>query len=202
MITSITTAQSNLLEGYVTLSIHNPLLVLVDATYTGVTPDYIYCAIEINRTAIGSFRCVALEDLSLTQRTFMLKVDSIVKSYMDLFDDVTSTVGILESVPEFTAEVNLTFTDPLNEGATPLELYFIALHASREIGENPCVSEIEDNVSDTYYAWGSHPVYVYFFNNDINNTLSLETIEPEIILDYDDTEFSDYDDELFTSTFD
>jgi len=201
MIESFVISQSNLTNNFKSLSVHNPLVFIVDAIYNGVTPSFIYCEIKVDTISIGQFRCVPYADISLTRRAFMFRAETVIKAYMEKFDQTASSVGVLEPVPELTKSIELIFSDPNNEGATTENIEFIAVHSARSFGENPCLENIESNQTKTYYAFGDYPVSVYFFNNDINNILSLIAIEDESCLDYDDDEFTDFDDDIFTSIF-
>ena len=194
MITELIISQDNLTNGCITLSVHNPLIFIIDAEFTGLQPEYVKCDISIDGSLVGSYRCVPFEYVTETRISYLLKSDSIIRAYMDSFEDVVTSFNILESVPTFSKSVKLTFSDPEIEVAAPVEVEFIAVHATRDIGNNPCLVDIETNEPDTYYSFGSHPVYVYFFNNDGANViveLSYETMldsDDEVLLDSDNEE--------------
>jgi hypothetical protein len=101
----------------------------------------------------------------------------------------------LEFVPNITRQFSLRFYI----GAVEDSVSFVACHAARQYGESPAMEDIYNNVNETYYTGAGRPVYVYFYNPDPNNILTINspTIEDVVALEYDDTIFVDSDNLYF-----
>lgn len=196
-VTSITITQSNVSGNINLLAVHNPLVFIVDVEYTSTPPDLIYAELQDNESnVLSTFRAIPYNDDSdLNIRTFVFIASDIIKAYMDDIDDFESLTGTLEHVENITKEFTLRFYNGLIENS----ISFVACHAARQYGDTPYLESIYNNDNETYYGAVGMPVYVYFYNNDSDNVLSINTptADNETALDYDDTVFVDFDDYYF-----
>lgn len=173
MISSLTINQDNKVGDSDLMPIHSPLIFLVDATYSGAAPDYIYCDIkdETDATLIQT-KCIPYEDVNATTRRFMLIAQGILQGYMNGFDDFDQSENSLVHVENITKQFKLVFNDP-DENADDVELEIVAAHGVRQFGDNPNMHEQYNNDNEKYYAAKGQNIYIYFYNNDETNELSL-----------------------------
>ena len=128
----------------------------------------------------------------------MFIADNIMRGFMDDFGDTLQTNGSIESIEEMTKIFRLEFVDETDTYSD--EITIVALHSSRQFGEDINMSEVYGNENNTYYGYEGKPVYMYIYNYDEDNEIGITPGETgqEYALDYDDEEFADTDDELFT----
>lgn len=192
--------QDNQLGSSDLLAVQSPLSFLIDFTYVGSAPNVLYCDIyNSDDDLLDTFKCIPYKDLVPGLRQFIFIADSVLRGYMDDFEEFVQTSGTFQFVDNITTEFKLTFRDP-DDIALSVSTEFTACHASRQFGENPNMIEIFNNEIDCYITSENKPVYVYFYNDDPANIVTVEdqSFSEQIALDYDDTEFADFDDTLFT----
>jgi hypothetical protein len=200
-ITSVTISQSNVTSSINLLSIHNPLVFIVDAEYTGSTPTQLNVKIyDDDDVLLNEFACIPYSDVT-GLRQFVFIATDILKAYMGEIDDFRSSEKALEYVDGITKVFNLIFYDPVDEEED--EVTFTAMHACRQFGDTPYLESIQTNEDETYYAAVGMPVYCYIYNDDEENVLTVNAGEiiPDVLLDYDDVALVDYDDIYLTSDF-
>lgn len=194
-ITGITISQSNIEDNCNLLSIHNQLVFISDVAYTGEAPELVNVDIlDSSDTVLDTFSAIPYNDIA-GARQFAFIANDILKSYMGSIDDFRSNEKVLEYVDGITKEFTIKFYDP-STSATFASVNFIAMQAARQFGESPCLIAISNNVNETYYGAVGMPVYVYFYNKDASNVISIGTGEITMLalLDYDDVYFYDFDD--------
>jgi hypothetical protein len=199
-ISSITITQKNTTDACNLLSVHNPLMFLIDVVYSSTVPDVIYVGIfDSDDVLLDTFAAIPYED-SGTTRTFSFIADSILRGFMEGFDDFQSAEKTLEYVDGITKEFKLIFYDP-DDIETNDEIEIVAIHAARQFGEDPCLLSIASNVNETYYAAEGKPVYLYFYNDNESNVITVGTGEIiiDVLLDYDDLILFDFDDIYLTA---
>lgn len=184
-ITNISIHEDNKVGDSDLLAVQSPLAFLVDVTYTGAIPDVLYCDVyDEDSVLLSTFKCIPYQDLLETERRFIFIADSILRGYMDVFDDFVQTVGSFVYVDGITKIFELKFRDP-DEGVPDESIIFTAIHASKEFGENPNLSEIFNNESQSYLAPKDGVVYVYFYNDDTSNQVSVNgellTLDPDVL---------------------
>lgn len=196
-VTSITISQDNKAGSVDLLSVHNPLVFLIDVAYTSTIPETLYVELQDEDSEVlDTFAAIPyLDSDSGSVRTFAFLASDIIKAYMGDFDDFESPEGVLEFVPDITKQFTLRFYIGAVEALTS----FVACHAARQFGDNPAMEDVFNNVNETYYGAKGMPVYVYFYNPDAGNILTIdsETADELAALDYDDTVFTDSDDLYF-----
>lgn len=196
-VTSITITQNNKSGNVDLISVHNPLVFLVDVAYTATEPDALYVEIQDeDAVVLGTFSAIPYSDSeSGSVRTYAFIAADILRSFMEGFDDYESPERTLEYVEGITKQFTIRFyIDTVEDSVS-----FVACHAARQFGDNQAMEDIFNNVDETYYGGKGKPVYVYFYNADENNLLTIdtETADELAALDYDDTVFVDSDDLYF-----
>lgn len=199
-ISSVTITQDNIVDSVNLLSIHNPLVFIADAAYTGSIPDFLNVKLyDKNDVLLDTFACIPYAD-STGVRRFAFLANDILKGYMGALEDFASVEKVIEYVPNATTIFKLKFYDPDSE-ATYDEVTFVAMHAARQIGETPYLESIYNNESETYYTGQNMPAYAYFYNDNELNIITVGT--GEIIFrplnDYDDYALLDFDDQYLLS---
>jgi len=171
-ITSITVIQDNKVDSCPLLSVHNPLVFIVEANYTSTAPDTLYVSESINS---GIYSCIPYSDPQAGKRQFMFIADEIIRGLMGDFDDIiqAGTTNIFRA--NKTLPVILTFYDP-STPATNVTIDFIAMVASRQFGESPSVNEIYENEDENYVGIVGSPCYCYFFNDNTSNVLTVSEL--------------------------
>jgi len=168
-ITSITVIQDNKVDSCPLLSVHNPLVFIVEADYTSTTPNTLYVSESVNS---GIYSCIPYSDPQAGKRQFMFIADEIIRGLMGDFDDIVQagTTNIFRT--NKTLDLTLTFYDP-STPATNCAITFIAMAGSRQFGESPSINEIYENDSENYVGIVGFPCYCYFFNDNTSNVLTI-----------------------------
>lgn len=175
-ISSLSFYQDNKVGDSNLMPIHSPLIFLVDAVYDTEDPYYIYCKVyNESDQLLDTFKCLPYKDITVTQRRFMFIADSILRGYMESFEDFAQTNNTLEYVEDITKRFKLVFSDP-DENATDIELEIVAIHGVSQFGEHPNKSNIYNNEAETIIGISGKPCYIYFYNNDEDNILSLDVV--------------------------
>ena len=168
-ITSITVIQDNKVSSKPLLSVHNPLVFIVEANYTSTAPDTLYVSESVNS---GVYSCIPYSDPQSGKRQFMFIADEIIRGLMQEFDDTVQADSSNEFRPNKTLDITLTFYDPTTP-ATNCTIAFIAIHGSRQFGESPCLDAIYNNDDEIYVGVVGSPCYCYFFNDSTSNVLTV-----------------------------
>ena len=155
------------------LAIHNPLVFLIEAEYSGVTPQTI--GVELykgdEKVFVGS--AVPLLDVDITHRVFRFIANPTIKYNMQDFEDIVQTGGSLIHVSNITQEFTINVFD-LDNPTTILDtVTFIAIICARQLGQLPSVDEIYNNDNELIIGGENKQVYVYFYNTDSENTLEV-----------------------------
>jgi hypothetical protein len=168
-ITSITVVQDNFIDSSPLLAVHNPLIFIAEADYTGATPpDELYVSESINSKV---YSCIPYSDPQAGKRQFMFIADEILRGMMGEIDDVVQTdTSTIHQDQQLL--VLLTFYDPSNP-TTEVKLDVIAIHGTRQFGESPCLEAIYTNEDETILGVVGFPCYAYLFNNDIANVITV-----------------------------
>lgn len=199
-ITSITISQENRTASIDLLSVHNPLVFLIDAAYTSSVPDVINVKIyDSTPTLLATFACIPYSDTTGV-RTFAFIANDILKAYMGSIDDFAGTEKVLEYVDGITKEFTLEFYDP-STPTTKDDVDIVAMHASRQYGNTPYLESIYTNENEVYYAAVGMPVYCYFYNDSEANIITVGSGEfsNERLLDYDSVALLDFDESYLLS---
>ena len=204
-INTLTIVQDNKVGNSNLLSIHNPLVFVCEAFYSGQTPYWIYVDVVIDGDTIGTYKAVAYKDVTGTMRQFAFFASDTLKQLLLFglnekpFEDFGQSGSTLDYVPNLTRLVTLTFRDP--DGlAAAASLTVDVCHAARQFdsvsGAN--MSDQYNNDADVYYCAEGGVCYVYFYNDDPNNVLSINgLVETFYAVDANDDIFTDANDDRF-----
>ncbi len=173
MIESITILEKNISNDSDVISIHNPIIFLIEVEYSSEIPETVPVIIwGRNSTSLvfeelGTFACMPYKDVDNTHRQFVFVANTILRGYMDSFDDTF----INENVISYVVGAAKDFVIVFNNLETSF-IEFTALHSVRQFGENQNLVDVYRNeTNNTYYAALGMPVYVYYYNYDENNSV-------------------------------
>lgn len=165
-VTAVTVYQDNIIGSNNLVAVHSPLVFLIDVTYTGAVP-VLMCDITIDGVTPVSddatMKCVFHSDISPTVRRFMFRADSMLRAFMEDFEDFIQTSETVVEVLKVKQEFVLVFYDSGDLFSDTVNI--IAFHAKRQFGQTPAISEIYANEDILYIAGSDKPVYIYFFND-------------------------------------
>lgn len=197
-ITDITISQDNIVNGSNLMPVHSTLVFLVDVTYTGVDPTNILVDIIHDSEVLETYKCIPFKDPLSNIRTFAFVANDVMKGLMGEFDDFAQLDETLEYVEGRTKLFTLKFYDPDDELVNDSVIIDL-VHGAAQFGDDPNFDEIYNGADQIVYAPDGKWCYIYFYNEDINNVLTVgnPTATLELASDYDDVIFSDYDDEEF-----
>ncbi len=194
-LTNLVITQSNITNQCNLVSVHNPLVFIVDAEYSGLAPDLCTCQVsDENDSVLGLFSMIPYEDKT-NKRTFIFIADSFLRSFMESFDDIKTEEKFFAYVPNMTKLFKLKFTC---EGSEK-NMSFIACHSVAQFGETTYRTNITDNNNTIYYGGQDKSIYIYFYNNSTSNNITVNTpiSTDNYALDNDLAYFKDEDGYLF-----
>ncbi len=197
-IDSITITQDNIVNGSNLVPVHSTLVFLAEVSYTGATPDLVYVDVIVDGEVEETFKAIPYSDPLGTIRTFAFVANDVVKSLIGVLDDFGQLLENLTFVEEITKLVTIKFYDP-ETPATSDSVEVDLIHGAGQFGENPNFEEIYNNDPSTYYGGDGQFMYVYFYNDDVANILTIDNPSANLVFaqDYDDDIFTDYDDTQF-----
>ena len=165
MISELNITQSNI-EGVVNvMAVHNDLVFLIDATYSGDIPTSIYCSVKVDGVERLLARCLYKKDISENVRQFIFVADEILRGMMPDYSDFTQGAGTFVEVTNISQVFSLTFQSDI-EGTVSEGIEIEACHAARNIGEKANMIDLCANGDDAYIGAFGLPVYVYFYNSE------------------------------------
>lgn len=198
-IDSVTITQDNIVNGSNLLPVHSPLTFIADVAYTGDVPDILYVDVIKDEEVIETFRAIPYKDPLSTVRQFVFVANDVMKGLMGVFDDELQLTETLIYVNNITRGFTLKFYDPDNiETSDSVTVDFI--HAATQFGEYPNLTDVFNNEFNTYLCPENSFCYVYFYNDDESNEITIgdASLQNSFALDYEDSVFTDFDDEPFT----
>lgn len=202
MILGITVYQDNKVGNSNLLPVHSPLVFLVDVQYSGAAPNELYAILkDDNSVTLATFNCIPYQDILATVRRFAFVANDLIRGYMDGFDDQVTTAFSLTHIDDITKEFNLIF-EAVGEDVSSENINFVAIHGANQFGMNPNKEDIYNNEPSEYIGVTNKPVYVYFYNNNINNVISLQQggLTDVYALDYNSDYFTDSSGNRYTVT--
>lgn len=165
-VSDVTIYQDNISGAVNIMAVHSPLVFLIDVTYTGAAPTLL-CDVTVDGvnpiSEDATFQCVFHSDQSPTVRRFMFRADSLLRGFMEDFEDFVQTAEAVSEVYKTKQDFTLVFYDSLDAASDSLDI--IAFAARRQFGQTPAITEIYNNQDALYIAGKDKPVYVYFFNS-------------------------------------
>ena len=193
-------SQDNIYNDSDLMPVHSTLVFLVDVTYSGSIPEYIYCDVyNEDSELLGTFKCIPNRDKTLTKREFAFVADEVLRGFMNSYDDFVQSDYSFVSVPDITKFFTLTFRDP-GAIASSVSQEIMAVHGAAQFGSNPNLDTVYNNETDTYYTAEGQPIYIYFYNNDATNTVTVEdqSLQTVYAVDYLVENYADASGNLYT----
>lgn len=164
-ITAIEIIQDNLVNGCELLSVHNPLVFIARATFTGDKPDYLY--VNINSV---QYKAIYLRDESLTERDFYFIADEVLRKELGKIEDINQTTDTILSISNLSKELTIEFSDGdlITDSVT-----FTAVNGARDFESLTGAEMVAecDNESKYYIAAVGEKYYLYWYNDDANNDI-------------------------------
>ena len=163
-ITSISISQDNKVDSSDLLAVHNPLVFIADVDWTGdVAPN----SVDVNvfdatgTNLLDTFEALYYDDIdtytNTNTRQFAFISEKILRAYMPDFDDVEQADNSLIRLPNICAQFTIQFiSDSVHD-----EVVIMAIHACKQFGESPCLSDYNSN--ETYYCAKNNNLYVYYY---------------------------------------
>lgn len=174
-VSSIDMVQDNITGESNLMCVHNPLVFVFNATYSGTAPTLIYCQIyDEDSVLLGTYKCIPYAEVSGLIRQFIFNADSILRGLMEDFDDFYQASGTMVYVEGMTKVFTLRFIS-LYETYTDVSI--VALHGARQYGDDPNAEAIFNNEAKTYIGAEGKPVYMYIYNDDVTNVIGDKPIE-------------------------
>ena len=158
-----------------------------------------YVDILVDGEVIDTFKAIPFSDPLGTIRRFAFIGNDILNGLMNGFDDFQQLNETIVFVEDITKEITIKFRDKDNllvQDSTDIVL----AHGASQFGDYPNLVDIYNNEDAVYYGGNGQFVYVYFYNNDANNSITIDSplFNEDFAQDYDDSIFQDYNDENFT----
>jgi hypothetical protein len=186
--------QDNKVDGWELLSVHNPLAFICEVDYDGTTPDSIGVRLESDSVVIFEGKAITFKDSAPKTRQFVFIADTFIRGQMPEYDDEVQGAETLIPIQNITKPFTIVFT---YEGLTA-STSFIACNASSQFGDQlgACLKDV--NEPTTYTAGAGGVVYLYLYNWDENNVISMDTdISTAYITDSNGDAFTDSNGDKF-----
>jgi hypothetical protein len=191
-IDSIIITQDNKQDNVDLLSIHSPLVFIVDVEYSLTKPDQLNVEVlDSDSVSLATFRAIEYSEAN-SVITYIFKANDVLDSFMGDVEDFESSLNVLDYVDGITKGFTLRFYID----AVEVETSFVAIHSASQFGDYSANEAIYNNENLCFYGIIGEPVYVYFYNSNDGSNLAIgEPIgENDYYFDYDDEAFLDYDD--------
>ena len=163
--------QDNKVDGWELLSVHNPLVFIAEVDYDGTTPDTISVRLESESVVIFEGKAITFKDSAPKTRQFIFLADTFIRGEMPEYEDEAQAANTLIPIQNITKPFTITFTYENITASTS----FVACNASSQFGDEfgACLKDI--NLPTTYTAGEDGVVYLYMYNWDENNVISMDT---------------------------
>lgn len=178
------------------IAVHSPFYIIWQAAYSGAVPTSL--AVEISSDGItyeAGFKAIPYSDPLATVRQFMFRCDAIVRGFMAEFEDVPQSENSLLFLDNFSKKLWIRAKDDTGLIVSEFEGVFIA--GVRQFGSSEVISDINEN--KTYIAANTMPCYLYFYNDNASNVITVGQSSLQLVVaeDYNDDDFTDYNDVVF-----
>lgn len=163
--------QDNKVDGWELLSVHNPLAFICEVDYDGTTPDSISVRLESESVIIFEGKAITFKDTAPKTRQYIFLADTFIRGSMPDYDDEVQGANTLIPIQNITKPFTIVFTYENLTASTS----FVACNASSQFGDEfgACLKDI--NLPKTYTAGEGGVVYLYMYNWDENNIISMDT---------------------------
>jgi hypothetical protein len=170
-ITGVTIEQDNII-GDGLLAGHNLLVFIAKVTYTGQVPQTLSVTVNGN-----DYSAIPYSD-GIGYRKFAFVAGDILRSYLPNFDDYAQMDMTVEACLNIISPViTITFNADGFYDSCSLKL----INSARQFGQSPNCTEIEGNELTTFIASHEGEAYLYFYNDDVNNVLTVEEFDPNSV---------------------
>lgn len=197
-INSITISQDNKVGASNLMPIHSTLVFLVDVEFTGSYPLKLFVDFIVDGNILDTFKAIPYKDILANTRQFAFVANDVVKGLMNDFSDTYQLNETIVHIQDITKTATLKFRDPDNELTfATIDVTFI--HGAAQFGDNPNLDAIYNNDDSIYYGPDGGFVYMYFYNDDVNNILTIDSPTVRVVYaeDYDGAVFEDFNGNLF-----
>ena len=163
--------QDNKVDSWELLSVHNPLVFIAEVDYDGTTPDSISVRLESESVVIFEGNAITFKDSAPKTRQFVFLADTFIRGAMPDYEDEIQGANTLIPIQNITKPFTVVFTYENITASTS----FVACNASSQFGDEfgACLKNI--NLPTTYTAGEGGVVYLYMYNWDENNVISMDT---------------------------
>ena len=186
--------QDNKVDGWELLSVHNPLAFICEVDYDGTTPDSISVRLESESVIIFEGKAITFKDSAPKTRQYIFLADTFIRGQMPEYDDEVQGADTLIPIQNITKPFTIVFTYENITASTS----FVACNASSQFGDEfgACLKDI--NLPKTYTAGENGVVYLYLYNWDENNVISMDTnLQVAYITDSNGDVFTDSNGDKF-----
>jgi hypothetical protein len=168
---NISIIQDNKVDGWELLSVHNPLAFICEVEYDGVTPDFVSVRLESEDVVIFEGKAITFKDSAPKTRQYIFIADMFIRGQMPEYDDEVQASDTLIPIQNITKSFTIIFTHENITASTS----FVACNAASQFGDEfgACLKDI--NLPKTYTAGENGVVYLYMYNWDENNVISMDT---------------------------
>lgn len=163
--------QDNKVDSFSLLSVHNPLCFIAEVDYDSLTPDYIDVELLSKGVLLVKMKAISYKDTAPLTRQFVFVADEIIRGYMPEFNDEVQAADTLIHIENITREFTVTFTfDNLTASVD-----FVACNGSSQFGDiyGSCLKDVNSPI--VYTAGENGVVYLYIYNWDENNNISISS---------------------------
>ena len=201
-INTLTISQDNKAGGSNLMSIHNPLAFVCDAFYSGQAPSFIFVDVLIDGVSVALFRAIPYKDLTGTLRQFIFQAADLIRGVMFSgvpFDDIPQAAGTFEFVENLTKEITIKFSDP-DGVASDVTTDVVVCSAASQWGDasGANLTDLFNNTTKIYYVAKGGRGYVYFYNDDESNIISINApLETNYAIDSNNDIFTDSNNDRF-----
>ena len=164
--------QDNKVNGWELLSVHNPLVFICELDYSGITPSYVDVKLSSGDDVLFEGKAITYKDSAPMTRQYIFVADAFIRANMLEFDDVAQASDTLIFIENITKEFTITFS----YDNTIDSVNFVACTAASQFGDINGACMIDVNEPKTYTAGQNGVVYLYLYNWDENNYVSMSSV--------------------------
>ncbi len=173
-VTSLNITQDNIIEGSKVMPVHSPLVFICNAIYTDDPPSNILVDIIKEGTTLATYNAIYLDDIAIGERRFVFKANRVVTGEMLPFDDTFQVLNSVVNLDNIIEPFQITFRD-LEGVATEVTVDCDFIHGASQFGQEPNFVDISNNEDEVIYCPSGQLAYVYFYNDDENNVITVTT---------------------------
>jgi hypothetical protein len=176
-VTAVNITQDNIVSGVNLLSVHNPLVFIAGAEWTGTPPDFLTGQID------GvDYKATYYREETASNRSFIFVTDEIIRSIMSDIEDTAQTTGTVIAISNMTTDVTVTMTDLDSTQSDSVDI--IACHASNDFESEYGAAMFDryNNASNFYVMAKGQKGYLYWYNDDAANPIKKDASDTPFTL--------------------